>query len=77
MDTEEIKIQLYLRRRTSSVPKIAQRLGVTRQAVYNTIERRHKSIRIMQAVADAIERPLVEVWPELEDCPDGRASACN
>lgn len=77
MTSEEIRIELFKRRKFASMAILARTLGVTRQAVYNTIDRRHKSVRISQAVADAIERPLEEVFPELAVGADRRRAACN
>jgi predicted DNA-binding protein YlxM (UPF0122 family) len=77
MTSEEIRIELYRRKKTASMSIIARSIGVSRQAVYHCIDRRHKSARIAQAVADAIERPLEEVFPELAECANRRSAACN
>lgn len=77
MTSEEIRVELYRRKKTASMSLIARSIGVSRQAVYNTVDRRHKSARIAQAVADAIERPLEEVFPELAEVADRRRAACN
>lgn len=77
MTSEEIRIELYRRKKTASMSLIARSIGVSRQAVYNTIDRRHKSARIAKAVSDAIELPLEEVFPELADGADRRRAACS
>jgi DNA-binding XRE family transcriptional regulator len=65
METHEIKIEIYRRRPQGvSQASIARGVSVSKQAVLLIIERRMRSRRIAQAVADAIERPLAEVFPE-------------
>lgn len=79
MDTNEIKTEIYRRRpQGMSQAAIARKLGVSSQAILNVIERRNPSRRIAQAVADAIERPLAEVFPEYCTEPEtGRRAACR
>jgi transcriptional regulator with XRE-family HTH domain len=78
MKTLKIKIEIY-RRRTQGVSQssIAKSLGVSPQAVSNVIMRRNPSRRIAQAVADAIERPLAEVFPEYCESENSRRAACR
>lgn len=78
MTPNEIKIEIYKRRLADglTITQIANSLGVSKQAVSIVIERRQTSRRIAQAVADAIGRPLHEVFPELCNT-SGRKSACN
>ena len=65
MTSHEIKTEIYRRRPEGlTISAIARSLNVSKQAVGFIIERRHKSSRIAQAVAAAIERPLAEVFPE-------------
>lgn len=77
MTSEEIKLELFKRRREITMAGIARKLGVTRQAVQVIVDRRQTSHRISQAVADAIERPLEEVFPELFERAERRRAACN
>lgn len=79
MKTLKIKTEIYRRRPQGiSQSAIAKSLGVTPQAVANVIERRNPSRRIAQAVADAIERPLADVFPEYCTEPEnGRRAACR
>lgn len=79
MTKNEIKIEIYSRRPEGiSQASIARQVGVTPQAILNIIERRQKSRRIAQAVADAIERPLAEVFPEYCTEPEhNRRAACS
>ena len=79
MKTLKIKIEIY-RRRTQGVSQssIAKSLGVSPQAVSNVIMRRNPSRRIAQAVADAIERPLADVFPEYcTEAETRRRAACR
>lgn len=79
METHDIKIEIYRRRPDGiSQASIARDVGVSKQAVLLIIERRQKSRRIAQAVADAIERPLAEVFPEYcTESESGRRAACR
>lgn len=77
MTSEEIKLELFKRRRDITMAGIARNLGVTRQAVQVVVDRRQTSQRIAAAVAAAIERPLEEVFPELSGGADRRRAACN
>ncbi|MFA5111578.1 MAG: helix-turn-helix domain-containing protein [Desulfobaccales bacterium] len=65
MAPENIKRELWERRRTISMASIARDLGVTRQAIESVIMRRFKSRRIMDAVAQAIGHDVKYVFPEL------------
>ena len=65
MTPEEIKIELFKRRkRPTHYGTIAATVGVTRQAVHQVIERKFISLRIMDAIAAAIDRHRLEVFPE-------------
>lgn len=64
MTPDQIRLELYKRRRTVSQSSIARDLGCTPQAVQNTITRAIMSKRIMVAVAEAIELPVEYVFPE-------------
>lgn len=64
MTPEEIKIEIFRRRETSSVPKIAAALGVTKVTVYRVIDGSTVSRRIMEEIARRIERSPGEVWPQ-------------
>lgn len=64
MSPEEIRIELFKRRKTCSQSKIAKDVGVSRQAVCAVIDRKFISNRIMQAVADAVGRDKGYVFPE-------------
>jgi DNA-binding XRE family transcriptional regulator len=78
MEPHEIKVEIYRRRPEGlTITSIAKGLGVSKQAVACIIERRQTSVRIAQAVANAIERPLEEVFPELAECADRRRAACS
>ena len=77
MTSEEIKLELFKRRREITMAGIARNLGVTRQAVQVVVDRRQTSQRIAAAVSAAIERPLEEVFPEMAECADRRRSACS
>ena len=64
MTSEKIKIELFKRRKSVSMAKIARALGVTRGAVSLVVNRKSVSRKIMEAVADAIEQPPEKVFPE-------------
>ncbi len=79
MTPNEIKQEIFKRRPQGlTQSSIAREIGVTKQAVLNVIEKRNPSRRIAQAVSDAIERPLAEVFPEYcTESEAGRRAACR
>ena len=64
MTPEEIRVELFKRRRTINHTQIAKGLGVSRQAIYQVIDRKFVSIRIMEAVAAAVGKHRNEVFPD-------------
>ncbi|MDY6851753.1 MAG: helix-turn-helix domain-containing protein [Thermodesulfobacteriota bacterium] len=64
MTPEEIKIEIFKRRRHVSCATIGRDVGVSRQSVHQVIERKFVSIRIMDAIASAIGKHRLEVFPE-------------
>ena len=66
MHSEEIRTELFFRRKQTNMSKIARELDppCTRQAVYAVIDRKIVSNRIMEAVAKAIEKDKKYVFPE-------------
>lgn len=77
METKEIQYEIWRRRPDVTMASIGRAIGVSTQAVQQTVVRKMKSVRISQAVADAIERPLEEVFPELAERAEQRRAACN
>jgi DNA-binding XRE family transcriptional regulator len=64
MTPEEIRLEIYKRRKQINQAKIARQLGVTRQSVVLVIDRRMKSRRIREAIAKAIGVDVSTVFPE-------------
>lgn len=64
MTPEEIKIELFKRRRKITYTEIAKGLGVSRQAVHQVIDRKFVSIRIMEAVAAALGKDVKYVFAD-------------
>ncbi|MEJ2725423.1 MAG: hypothetical protein P8175_12415 [Deltaproteobacteria bacterium] len=64
MTPEEIRIELFKRRKEINMAMIARDLGCTRQAIGAVIDRKIVSRRIMEAVSNAIKRDKKYVWPE-------------
>jgi DNA-binding XRE family transcriptional regulator len=77
METKQIQFEIWNRRPEVTMASIARRVGVSTQAVQQTVTRKLRSVRIAQAIAEAIEQPFEDVFPELAACPDRRRSACN
>lgn len=67
------KIKGYLLINGGSVVGIARELGVSRQAVYQTINGEIRSPKIMAAISSAIGKPVEKIWPDAK--PAGRESA--
>lgn len=57
-------IRRHMAEKNIKVNDIARKLGVTHVAVSKVIHGRAKSARVMSAIAEAIERPIAELWPE-------------
>ena len=64
MSPEEIRLELFKRRKIVNMAKIARQLKCSKTAVTLVIDRKSKSQRIMEAVATAIDQPIEKVWPE-------------
>lgn len=64
MSPEEIRLELFKRRKKINQAQIARRVGVSPQAVAGVIDRRIVSDRIMEVVARAIGRDKKYVFPE-------------
>jgi lambda repressor-like predicted transcriptional regulator len=62
--TNGLKIRSELVKRDISNASIAQKLNVSRQSVTQIIYGQAKSSRIRQAIAQAIGRPVHEIWPD-------------
>ncbi len=75
MDAKEIKIEFI--RKGISQTQIARKIGRSPSMVQRVIARKVVSRPVSQGIADAIERPLGEVFPELSECADRRRAACN
>jgi|GEM_PF-1617097 len=64
MSPEEIRQELWLKRRQLSMASIGRSVGVSRVAVHRVIDRHFVSDKIMRAIADAIGKNVVYVFPE-------------
>lgn len=74
MTLEELKTQMYIHREVASVPRIAQRLGVSRTLVYLVRAGKSKSYPVACEIARSIGRTVDEVFPgqyarRVEECP--------
>lgn len=66
MSPEEIRIELFKRRKEINMASIAKGMNppVSRQAVFHVIHRKFTSRRIMEAVAEALGREAKYVFPD-------------
>ena len=64
MTPEQIRSELALRGKKVTITSIAEKLGVSVTAVHLVIDKRSISNRIMNAVAETIDRPVEFVFPE-------------
>lgn len=62
--TLDKKIRIEMIKRDVSGAEIARKVGVTRVAIYRTIDGFIKSYRLRKAIADAIGEPVEALWPE-------------
>ena len=67
MLSEEIRLELFKRRKVTNLSKVARGLDppVTHSAVSQVIDRKWTSRRIMEAVAATIGKDVKYVFPEL------------
>jgi DNA-binding XRE family transcriptional regulator len=56
---------------------IAKELGVSRQAVTQTIYNESKSRRIRLAIAEALQRPVEQVWPDEDPATPAERRQCS
>ncbi len=63
MITTRQKIKIEFIKKNTSGFAIARKIGVTRGAVYLVIHGKRKSRRIQQAIADAIDMQVKDLWP--------------
>jgi len=64
MSPEEIRLELFKRRKTVTMASIARGVGVSHQAISAVIDRKIVSKRIMTAVAEALGKDRDYVFPE-------------
>ena len=64
MSPEEIRLELFKRRKEVTQSSIARSLGVSHPLVVHVIDRKAVSKRVMQAIADAIQYDIRYVFPE-------------
>lgn len=64
MTPEQIRSELALRGKKVTITSIAEKLGVSVTAVHLVIDKRSISNRIMNAVAETIDKDVAIVFPE-------------
>lgn len=57
------KIKIELIKKNIPAAEIGRRLGISRQAIWLTIQGKTKKIRNRKAIADAIGMAVEELWP--------------
>ncbi len=62
MRPHEIRGHLLLAE--TNATEISRQLGVSRQAVHQTILGQNASVKIREAIAVAIDKPISEIWPD-------------
>ena len=66
MTSDEIRLELYKRRKQTKLKDIAAALGVSPAAVTRVLDGTTVSERIMTEIARVIEKPREVVWPDHE-----------
>jgi lambda repressor-like predicted transcriptional regulator len=64
MSPDEIRVELIRRRKKTNMAQIARDLKCSPTAITLVIDRKTVSSRIMIAIAEAIEQPVDDVFPE-------------
>ena len=64
MISRATKIKIEMLKMGVTGAAIAQRLGVTRVAIYHVIEGRRPSARIRHAIAEAVGLKVSDLWSE-------------
>jgi lambda repressor-like predicted transcriptional regulator len=62
MTPDEIRIELI--RVKTTMAKIARAAKVTRNFVWQVVHGRRRTRRIREAIAQAVGKPIRELWPE-------------
>lgn len=57
------KIKIELIKRNIPAAEIGRRMGVSRQAIYQTVDGIIKSRRLRRAIAEAIGAKIEDLWP--------------
>lgn len=57
------KIKIELIKKGIPAAEIGRRMGVSRQAIYQTVDGEIKSNRLRKAIAEAIGVTVEELWP--------------
>ena len=66
MRSKTIRLELFKVRKIKNMSQIARETGVTPTMVQMVVNRERKSTHIMKAIAEAIDKPVEQVWPELK-----------
>jgi transcriptional regulator with XRE-family HTH domain len=67
MKSKTIKIELFRVRDKITMKKIAEEAGVSAAMVSMVVKRERRSRHIMERIANAINKPVEQVWPELKE----------
>lgn len=62
MNANEIRGMLIIK--GTSANKLASKIGVTRQAMYQTISGTTVSEKIRTAIAEQLDMPVKNIWPD-------------
>ena len=46
------------------VPALAEKIGITKQALYDVIKGRNKTPHLRTLICHLIDKPVSEIWPE-------------
>lgn len=75
MHREDIKAEF--RKRDLSVKAVAKLIGFSRQAVSDTVNGHKQSSQIQSAIAQLLDRPVEEVFPNFKGPPSGANSGAK
>jgi predicted transcriptional regulator len=65
MEANDIRAEMV--RRKITVVSIAKKLGIAQPSISQVITRKKHTLYIRQAIAEAIDRPVEEVFPETKE----------
>ena len=66
MNTTSKKIRIEMIKADVKIVEIASHLGITPSAVHQVVSGNRSTLRIREAIAKAVGKPVDELWPSMD-----------